>query len=62
MVPHRDFRAGLSEVFRPEAVVHHGVVEHGVGCPLHHPRLLPAFPAGVGKDGAVVEDNSDQMQ
>lgn len=56
VVPHRDLHAGLSEVLGPEAVVHHGVVKHGVGRPLHHPRLLSALPAGVRKDGAAVDD------
>lgn len=61
VVPHRDLHAGLSEVLRAETVIHHGVVEHGAGCPLHHPGLLSGFPAAVWKDGAAVEESHSQM-
>ena len=55
MIPHCDLHAGLSEVLRPEAIVHHGVVEHGVGRSLHYSGLLSAFPARVRKYGTAVE-------
>lgn len=55
MIPHCDLHAGLPEVLRSEAVVHHGVVEHGVRCPLHHPGLLSTFPACIRKYGAAAE-------
>ena len=53
VVPHRDLGAGLSQVLGPEAIVHHGVVEHGVGRPLHHAGLLPALLAGVREHSAA---------
>ena len=53
VVPHRDLGAGLPQVLRAEAVVHHGVVEHGVGRALHHAGLLPALLAGVRKYSAA---------
>lgn len=54
VIPHCDLHTGLPEVLLSEAIVHHGVVEHGVGRPLHHPGLLSAFPARVRKYSAAV--------
>lgn len=61
MIPHCDFHTGLSQVLWPKAVIHHGVIEHRVCCPLHHPRLLSAFPAGVRQYGAAAEENDGKM-
>lgn len=57
MIPYCNFHTSLPEVLWSEAVVHHGVVEHRVGCPLHHPCLLSALSANVRKYGAGAEGN-----
>lgn len=46
-VPDGELHAGLSQINVSDAVVHHGVVEHGVDCPAQHARLLSTLPAGV---------------
>lgn len=61
VIPHRDLHAGFPEVVCAEAVVHHGVVEHRVGRPLHHPRLLAAFTACVRKNSAEEKKRAHQF-
>lgn len=60
-IPDCDFHTSVSEVFWTEAVIHHCVVKHRVGRPLHHPRPLLAFLAHVKEDGAVAEEAHDDI-
>lgn len=55
LVPEGELSTGLAQVRRPEAIVHHGVVEHGAEAPAHHPCPLAAGPAVVRQHGAVGE-------
>lgn len=55
MIPHCDLYTGLSQVLWSEPVVHHGVIKHRVGRPLHHSGFLSVFPACVRKHSAAAE-------
>lgn len=57
----RQLGTGLLQVAGLEAVVHHGVVEHGADGALHHPRLLTALPTGVGEYEAYGDEEQTDM-
>lgn len=61
MVPQGELGTGLVQVSRLEAIINHGVIEHGVEAATHHPRPLAAGPAVIRQHRAVGEAGWHQV-
>lgn len=60
-VPDGDLHAGLSQIGVSDPIVHHGVVEHRVGRPAQHTRLLSTLPTGVRQHEAGEEGKAENL-
>jgi hypothetical protein len=57
MVPDCEFYTGFHQIFRPEPIIHHGMVEDGVGGFPYSSCLLATFSTGIWKDGTIKRES-----